>query len=190
MSTSTSDKPSATAPRRRWGRVALIASLALNMLLIGAAGAAMVRFSAARPVASGVNTNLLEFVATLPDDRYRAVWSATRNERRSLRPLRTEVREARVAWRASLTTEPFDRQKFADAQSRLLEAEMRARTEAKRLFLEIAAHLTPAERAAFAAWRPTGAPGQGPRRWWRDRTGGSDDDSRLDRPLPKATKQP
>jgi uncharacterized membrane protein len=188
VSSSTPATPTTAAPRRRWGRFVLVASLALNMLLIGASGAAMVRFSLAPPVASGVSTNLLEYVATLPDERRTAIWSATRNERRSLRPLRAEVREARVAWRASLAAEPFDRQRFADAQTRLLDAEMRARTEATRFFLEIAAQMTPAERAAFAKWGP--ATGAGPRRWWRDRAGGVEDDRNLDRPTPKATKQP
>jgi len=178
-----------TATKRNWGRYVLVASLALNMLLIGAAGAAIFRFRMAPPVASRISTNLIEYLATLPPDRRRDIWSATREERRKLRPARAEVRQAREAWRASLSSEPFDRERFVAAQTRVLEAEVKARMETKRLFVDIVTHMTPQERAAFAAWRPSAGSAEHKRRWWRERLGELDEEAK-DPPDPQRRIQP
>lgn len=157
----------ATAPQPRASRrmrYTLIASLALNLLFVGTIGGSLWAFRHHAPWAmSGVNAHLLGFSATLPADRKYAVWQATREERRALRPLRKEVRTARAEARQALLAQPFDKQKFSAAQARVLEAEVTARRAAHQLFIAVADVLSPEERAAFARWRPP--PG------WRSKRG-------------------
>src|SRR5687767_14732605 len=87
--------PPARASRRT--RYTLIASLALNLLFIGTIGGSIWAFRHHAPWSmSGVNAHLRGFASTLPADRRFAVWQATREERRALRPLRKEVRAARA----------------------------------------------------------------------------------------------
>jgi uncharacterized membrane protein len=133
----------------------LIASLALNLLMLGTLGGSIWAFRNNVMMGDGVNAHLLGFTRTLPTERRYEVWQATRTERRALRPSRKEVRKARAEARKVLNAAPFDKQKFADAQMRVLEAEVKARREAHQLFIAVASVLTPEERAAFAKWRPT-----------------------------------
>jgi uncharacterized membrane protein len=141
-----------TSRRLRYG---LIASLALNLLFVGTIGGSIWAFRHHAPWSmGGVNAHLLGFTSTLPADRKFAVWQATREERRALRPLRKEVRVARAEARRVLQTQPFDKQKFSAAQMRVLDAEVTARRAAHQLFIGVAAVLSPQEREAFARWQP------------------------------------
>lgn len=138
----------------RWLKIALVASLAVNLLVVGTIGGSLWAFRNGPRDGHGVNAHLIGFTSTLSAQRRYAIWQATRDERRALRPLRKEVRAARADARAILTTEPFDKEKFSAAQARVLAAEIKARGEAHKLFIAVAALLTPEERAAFARWEP------------------------------------
>lgn len=156
----------------RWLRLALIASLAGNLLVIGTIGGSIWAFRHGEHwYGRGVNAHLLGFTGTLSTERRYAIWQATREERRALRPLRREVHKARAEARAVLTALPFDRQKLADAQARVLAAETKARAEAHKLFIAVAAVLTPEERTAFASWEPARR-AERMRMWRRDRVDG------------------
>jgi uncharacterized membrane protein len=145
--------PQPRASRRT--RYALIASLALNLLFVGTIGGSIWAFRHHAPWGmSGVNSHMRGFTATLPVDRRFAVWRATREERRALRPLRKEVRAARAEARQALQAQRFDKQKFSAAQMRVLDVEMVARRASHQLYIAVADALTPEERAAFARWRP------------------------------------
>lgn len=164
----------------RWVLVILVLSLLLNGIVAGAIFRGRWAFQAASPwLGSSVNAHLVGFAVTLPADRRREVWRATEGDREAMRPLRQAIRAAREEARAALLAEPFDIERFKAAQSRLLASEHAARQSAQRLIHEIAARLTPDERAAFARWEQR----DGKRRshFWR-RMRGSDDDLRLDDP--------
>ncbi|HEX4893731.1 MAG TPA: periplasmic heavy metal sensor [Hyphomicrobiaceae bacterium] len=161
--------------RGRWWKIALVLSLALNLLLIGAAAATFARIrSGALP--TGVSTNLIGFATTLPPSRRHELWQATREERSRMRPLRADLREARMQVREAFLADPFDRERFSAAQSRLLEAETRARTEAQRLFASMAARMTREERAAFMQWETSHR--RAGRGWWRQLERENDGDGR------------
>jgi uncharacterized membrane protein len=139
----------------RWIKIALVASLALNLLILGTIGGS-IWASRHGPAVTGRSggPHMLGFTRTLPYERRFEIWKVTRHELRALRPLRKDVRRARAQARAVLMAQPFDKQKFAEAQTRVFEAEMTFRREAQVLFVAIAAVLTPEERAAFAKWQP------------------------------------
>lgn len=170
--------PETTRGPSRWFKVALIASVALNLMFLGAAASAMWRFRHGPPFAvSAVNANLLSFTARLPHERRQLLWRLTDNERRALRPLRFEVRSARQLAQAALIAEPFDPDRFTKAQAALVDAEIRARTEAQKLFNAVATALTPDERLAFARWQAANGPRRpsGKGRWWQHDAGGKEE---------------
>lgn len=138
----------------RWVKILLVVSLAINLLVLGTIGGSIWAFRHGQAVtARGGGPHLLTFTRTLDRDRRFEVWKVTRNELRALRPLRKEVRRARAEARMALTAAPFDKDRFAAAQARVLETEVKARREAQKLFIAIAEVLTPEERAAFAKWQ-------------------------------------
>lgn len=140
----------------RWIKTALVTSLALNLLILGTIGGKIwaFRHGAGGPPA-GVRgaPHLLTFTRTLPTERRFEIWKVTRKELRALRPLRKDIRKTRAQARAALVAEPFDKQRFTDAQLHVFDAEMAFRREAQVLFIAIAGALTSEERAAFVKWQ-------------------------------------
>ncbi|MFM9939076.1 MAG: periplasmic heavy metal sensor [Hyphomicrobiaceae bacterium] len=137
----------------RWMKWLLIASLAFNVLIIGAIASRAwhgARGGFAGPGA-GMGPSIGVFTARLSSERRQAVWAAIREERQALRPLREEARTARQAVRAALAAEPFDGRQLAEAQTRLLEAEVKVRAASQRLIGSIAAVLNADERRQFSA---------------------------------------
>jgi uncharacterized membrane protein len=131
---------------------ALIASLALNLVIVGAVAAALWRHPPP-PRSVTVIPNLLGFANTLPPDRRKELWDLTADARRELRPFRRDVRLARQQIVEVLVAEPFDKPQFIAAQARLDEAEKRARPAVHNLYLTLATHLKPEERRAYQRWR-------------------------------------
>jgi uncharacterized membrane protein len=136
----------------RWMLVLLIGSLAANFLVIGLAAGAFWRFRGPPPIVS-VAPNLLGYASTLSQERRKTLWDQTEAERAHLRPFRREVRTAREDTLKALMQEPFDQQKFVEAQNRQADTEHSARTAVQELYVKIASVLTPEERRAFSHWR-------------------------------------
>jgi uncharacterized membrane protein len=137
----------------RWMLVALFASLAVNLLVVGSVAGAVWRFRTPPPWASAVTPNLLGYASTLPSERRQHIWDQTVEERGHIRPFRRAVRAAREETIKTLVAEPFDRSKFVAAQTQQSEAENRARAAVQDLFIKIADNLSPQERHAFSLWR-------------------------------------
>jgi len=137
----------------RWSMVLLIASLALNFIIVGLVAGSIWRVRAHQPAVRGVTPNLLGYAASLPQERRDLIWNATAEQRQHIRPFRRDIRTAREEVMQAIAAEPFDGEKFATAQGRLAEAYTRARAAVQELDLKIAVELTPQERRAFPAWR-------------------------------------
>src|SRR5215510_527996 len=137
----------------RWSLMLLIASLALNLIVVGLVAGSIWRARAHQPVTRGVTPNLLGYAASLPQERRDLIWTATAEQRQHIRPFRRDIRAAREEVMHAIAAEPFDGEKFAAAQGRLAEAYNRARAAVLDLDLKIAVELTPQERRAFPAWR-------------------------------------
>src|SRR4249919_2303304 len=101
--------PGAERVRRvpRWLLVALVVSLALNLVIVGSVAGAIWRFRTPPQWASAVTPNLLGYASTLPAPRRKQLWDATAEERRHIRPFRREVRAAREETVKALIAEPF-----------------------------------------------------------------------------------
>jgi uncharacterized membrane protein len=154
MTIETSTTPSGSRHMSRGLKFALFASLALNAIFIGGLVSAFVRHGGAMMLASAqAPGNLGAYVATLSNERGKALWQSVSELRRAVMPLRQEVRRARREALAMLTAEPFDRAKFVEAQTRLIEAENRQRLGQRDILAGIAGGMTADERRAYIRWR-------------------------------------
>ena len=101
----TAPVPPPDAPRRSWGRVALVAALVLSLFLNAVAMGAWLRFREAREGLLGPEAA----AARLPDDLRADLRQALRAESDSVRPLLRDVVRARAAIVTAARAEPYDR---------------------------------------------------------------------------------
>lgn len=129
----------------------LIASLAVNLLFVGgfAAAAWHLHFEKDKPRPPG----LLSFVAQLPPDRQEPVQKEIVAARDSLKDLRATMRQSWLDANAMLTSEPFDKAKFAAALMQLKDMEARYRAGIYNMVADTAGILTPDERKLLQKWR-------------------------------------
>jgi uncharacterized membrane protein len=137
----------------RWSMMVLVASLALNFVVLGVVAGSIWRVRAHQPPVRGVTPNLLGYAASLPQERRDLIWNATAAQRQQIRPFRRDIRGAREEVMHAIAADPFDGEKYAAAQARLADAYRRARVAVQELDLHIALQLTPDERRGFPAWR-------------------------------------
>jgi uncharacterized membrane protein len=150
------DKPAAG----RFMAFALLASIALNLVLIGATGGFLLRHGSELWGGSTSHfvPNLLTYTSTLPEERRKELWTQTEAARNTMRPLRRDLRAAREETLKVLTAATFDKQAYAESQARLMVTDRKAREAIYNLYGEIAANLTPEERLGFVAWREKNRP--------------------------------
>lgn len=145
----------------RWMVATLVGSLALNLVVIGAVGSFLWR-QYFNPPARIVPRHVLGYAVTLPPERVKQLEKLTEQEWRKVRPLRRALLKARADVRAALTAEPFDRQRYLEAQSKLFEADQKSREATLALRSAIGLYLTPEERRGYLSWRARQHPRQNP----------------------------
>jgi uncharacterized membrane protein len=147
----TSDNAAGKPPAGRKLRLALMASLALNVLIVGVVAGTLLwprHHGWKREAYKG----FAGFARTLPAERSEAIGRAIDTNRAVLAPLRKAERETRDAARNVLLTEPFDVEKLKAAMARAAEADAKEKATKYELFAEMAAALTPEERRQLHAW--------------------------------------
>jgi uncharacterized membrane protein len=147
----TIEKPELTSPGKfkRWG---LIASLALNLLLIGLIAGGIWRVRHHGQILGG-DLGLMGFVRHLPADRQPEIREQLLSAGKNLMPLRKDVQEAWMMANSVLATEPFDKETLKAALAKSRETTARVEEAMASVFAETAAKLTPTERKALQAWR-------------------------------------
>jgi uncharacterized membrane protein len=145
------DKPAAG----RFMAFALFASIALNLVLIGASGGFLLRHGGELWGSPTVHLvpNLLTYTGTLPEERRKQLWMQTEEARLLMQPLRNDLRAAREETLKILTAPTFNKQAYAESQARLLAIDRKAREAIYNLYGEITVHLTAEERRGFMPWR-------------------------------------
>lgn len=153
----TSVRPSAPVPPQppssgmpRWAKITLIASLAVNLLLVGSIiGHRFVTRHG--PFASVFRTvdDAARFARKLPPERRQALRAVFEKHRESLQPFIKAVQEARKGVEAASAADPFDKDKFISALTALQDAENKARAARRPMAAEMAAILSPEERKRF-----------------------------------------
>lgn len=141
-------------PGRPWARPLLIASLALNLLLVGAfiGGLWAARHHGPRGP-QRIEQGFLAYVKSLPRERAQTLLSTADNERQTLRAQRKALRDKRTAALALVEAETFDKEALRAALGGVSEAEGKLEHTAESVFIDMVARLTPAERKGYVAWR-------------------------------------
>jgi len=131
-------------------KYALMASLALNVLVIGGIIGSLC-FSHG-PRHHGPKSPLLGFARTLPSERGDIIRQKYADTQSEMEKLRQAERRARAEARDLLTAEPFDAQKFKAALDDAAAAEGQLKSARMRVFAESAGELTPDERKQLHEW--------------------------------------
>jgi uncharacterized membrane protein len=131
-------------------RYALMASLALNVLVIGAV-AGTICFK--RPPPGGPKgTGLLGFAHTLPRERSDLIRQKFADSKPQMETLRQAIGDARTGVRAALMAEPFDQAKLTAALDGVVQAEANEHRAKVTVFGETVGQLTPDERKQLHDW--------------------------------------
>lgn len=151
------DMGDTTPPKkpRRWVRWALVASLALNVLIIGFVASKAYHFSGKMwrnhsPVIQLAKQGR-KFVHDLPRERRKELWRMIKSRKGEFKPDNARITQAMKAFAEAIAVENYDPDV---AQKALLELQQEAEqliTRGRTLTLEVIAELTPAERAQLAA---------------------------------------
>lgn len=143
----------ATGSRRL--KYALIASLALNLLIIGAVAGTMYGFRKHPPrFGQGAREDfgLMGLTHKLPEDRRKELRKQLRQERTAFRPLIDEIGAARRDAADKLAAEPFDKAALEAALANVGEKERALRQSAVGVFLGHSEQLTADERRTLSEW--------------------------------------
>lgn len=146
----TSDNVPAGSGAGRGLRIALMVSLAVNILIIGGVATTLLCFGG-KGHHHG-REGLMGFVRTLPADRAEAIGEKLKADREVLPPLRAEHKEGRLAARAALTAAPFDEAAFRSALDRAANASCEEKKARLSVLASMAASLTQEERMQLHQW--------------------------------------
>lgn len=136
-------------------RLMLIASLALNLLVIGAVAGSLIvgkhrhRYGGGD---RGEEYGLMSFTRHLSAERRAPLRKAIKENRETLKPLRESVDEARRQAADALAVEPFDRERVKAAFDKITEADGKLKSAGLSMLLTTAEGLTPDERQKLKEW--------------------------------------
>jgi len=143
-----SDHPNPEAkPRRKWVRWLLIASLGLNLLVVGLAVGTALRFAGPEPLRAPPRSMGVAVIRELPPEMRRDMF------RRAREASGERHGSASRDWQALITllqAERFDRAAAADLLARQTEARGRFEKSLQVSLLDKLNAMSPAERAAYA----------------------------------------
>ncbi len=138
----------------KWLKWALIASLAVNLVIIGGALGHRVIGHKWRPHGDrgSAEFGIMGYARTLDAERRAAIRKIVKAEKPNLKALREDIRKARIEAGQALIAEPFDKEKVRAAMARIGEAEVRLKSAGIATLLGAAEQMTPAERTGLLEW--------------------------------------
>lgn len=155
---------------KTWFKALVIASLALNLLIVGFVTSFWFRHGGKHHGhAFAIERSLMHFARRdLPHDRKRALRKAWREERKAFRPMFRELRDGRKQVGEVLERMPYDRAALQATLDRFVEKRTAAQAKITDVFLRMIETLTDEEKRAFGTFLKTQKPG---RRWRRHHRG-------------------
>ncbi|MEI9900800.1 MAG: periplasmic heavy metal sensor [Hyphomicrobium sp.] len=144
----------ATGASSRKLRLALMASLALNVLIIGGVASALcfARFGHGGREIGTRGTGLLGYARTLPRERSDLIRQKFADAEPNMELLRKGIRDARASARDAVKSESFDQSKLDAALESIVQAEANEKRARVKLFGETVSQLTPEERQSLYDW--------------------------------------
>lgn len=150
MSVDASNPESSGGWSKRKLRIALLCSLAFNLLCVGLIAGAII--AGPKKHHSRSEFGLKSFSRTLPDERRQVIRDTFKTYRPKFRELRREARTARREAADVLAAQPLDKDKLRTSLARIDTAESGLRAHVSDFFIDVADKLTPQERADLAKW--------------------------------------
>jgi uncharacterized membrane protein len=147
----TLDKAPPAASSNRKLRLALMASLAVNVLIIGGIAGSMLMGPHHKGPHRG-GSILLFFARNLPSDRADLIRQNVADAQPALETLRKAERDARENVRAQLVADPYDQAKLDAAVEQLVQADTKEHTARTAVFAKTVGQLTPEERHQLRDW--------------------------------------
>lgn len=138
-----------TAPKRprRWRDWLLVASLGLNLAILGLAAGAILR---GPPERMAAGPGLWHYARALPDPYRHDLGQALRTSRRDWAPSRDALRGQREALAVALTAEPYDPTRVAGLIQEELQLAADLGDRGAGMLLAQIERMSPADRAVFA----------------------------------------
>lgn len=167
----TIETPGAAPSRSRWLFGGLIASLAVNLLLIGWFGSAMWHHRKERAWGGGGEPGIMGFVRKLPEDRRPAVRARWKTAREMVKPLKADLDTAWTAANAALGADPFDKAAAKAAFDKSIAADAKLRSAIDDELIATSETLNADERKLLQEWREKRKPRmlRGHKRRWKDK---------------------
>ncbi len=136
---------------RRWVKVLLFVSLALNLAVAGAVIGAMVKHRGDHgDWPHGIDRATVPYIHALPQRDKRALGKALREHGRDIPNARKNYRQDFQAALSILRTQPFDAVALQEVLTRQGAGPQARRLQGETLFLERISNMSDAERAAYA----------------------------------------
>ena len=153
MTDRTPQQQDASPPRRRTGlRILLFVSLALNMVILGLVGGAILNVSRGEdhPMMVSRDLGLGAYFSALEAPERRALNQELRARRGELRATRTQWRRSVQDVTEAIRAEPFDPAQVRAAVERQAELAARGREYGRDVMISHLEGMTPEQRASFA----------------------------------------
>ncbi|WP_298836541.1 periplasmic heavy metal sensor [uncultured Roseobacter sp.] len=141
------------APEKRPDRrlkLALFASLALNLAIAGLVAGTLLRSGPDRPGGPGADSYARPYMAALPREQRREMFRGIRSANRQAIPDRGARRALYRDVLSALRTEPFDAVALETAARRQAEAGVRFLEATQTAWVQVVAGMSAQERAAYA----------------------------------------
>lgn len=152
----TNETGGAPAANPGWLKKALIASLAVNLLIVGGLAGSFIshqRHGGWHGRHGGGERGLIGFLRQLPQEKREALRPELERERERLKAMREAIKDAWSEANAAISAEPFDKEKLKAALGKQIESELKLRTAVSDAVAETAAKLDTAERQSLKEWR-------------------------------------
>lgn len=138
--------------KRRWPKVLLIVSLALNLLVIGGVAGAALTFKKGGfggPRHAAFARAVHDLIGQLPEDRRKATEQLVSEHRAKVRSIRAKMREARRTAVHEFRSESYDEARFKAALESLHDTRSDMHHAMAALMVKLGKALTVEERRAF-----------------------------------------
>ena len=152
-------------PKRsgRWLKLALFASLAINLAVVGLVAGAFLRGGPDRPGGPGAESYARPYMSALPKEQRREMFRGVREDARGKVPDRRARRALYGDVLTALRAEPFDPAALKAAAQRQAEAGVTLLQATQTAWIDVVAGMSAEERAAYAQ-RVEDALKRGPRK--------------------------
>lgn len=142
-----SAEPEKPKSKRKWGKVILTLSLALNLLIIGAViGSGWMRHRGGGDWKSSRDFFMNRMMSDVPSEKQQSIRTLLTNNRQTQKITYRKIRTQYKEFRQVLRGDPFDADKLRQAANGLHTARGELVTQKTDLIVKVLEQLTPAER--------------------------------------------